>query len=72
MANMRLMATGTKKETKMYNLNTEIGTKLNGTTWNDRDEMLAAVKAQYGTCYFGVTEGSIVADDELIATFGEA
>lgn len=55
---------------EMY-LATEAGEKLNGTTWTDEAEMLAAVRAEYGPCDFAVTDGSIITEDgELVATFG--
>jgi len=58
-----------------YNLHTEAGDKLNGTTYTNRDEMLEAVRNLYGaSCDFGITEGTIVNEtsEELVATFGEA
>lgn len=56
-----------------YNLHTEAGRdKLNGTTYSTREAMLEAVRAIYGeACDFGVAEGTILANDELVATFGE-
>ena len=56
-----------------YNLHTEAGDKINGTTYESREEMLEAVRSLYGeSCDFGGTEGTILdADDELVATFGE-
>lgn len=52
-----------------YNLHTEAGDKLNGTS---REAMLEAVRAQLGAdCDFGVTEGTILAGEELVATFAE-
>jgi hypothetical protein len=57
----------------VHNLHTEAGDKINGTTYDSREELLEAVRSLYGeTCDFGSTEGTILdGDDELVATFGE-
>ncbi len=45
----------------MYYLATEAGHPTNGTAYETREEMLAAVRSAYGDdCDFGITEGYIL------------